>query len=46
MDLFTFSHLKNIPLKIQHEIFDKFISNSLLKDVAPPYLIHLGVAKF
>lgn len=45
MDLFTFSHLKNVPLEIQHEIFDKFINHSLLKDVVPPSLIHLRVVK-
>jgi hypothetical protein len=45
MVLFIISHLKDVPLEIQHKVFDKFINHSLLKDVVPPYIIHLGVAK-
>lgn len=43
--MYIISQLRDVHAKVQHDVFDKFISHYTVKDVVPPYLVDSWVTK-
>jgi hypothetical protein len=43
--MYIINQLRDVHAKVQHDVFDKFISHSTIKDVVPPYLVDSWVTK-
>jgi len=43
--MYTVNQLRDVPIEVQHDVFDKFLNHFIVKDVVLPYLVDSRAVK-